>query len=253
MGVGNDPRYTNTVCFDPFPFPNTTDELLKNRIRNSAEKLDTLRKEVLARHPDLTLTKLYTVLDALRAAEAAATVLSKKDRDVAERGCVSLIRQYHDAIDADVAEAYGWGDLVVQEKDRPSTSSGRTVWVEGVDELILERLVALNKVRAAEEAQGIVRWLRPDFQKPGYVAPKVQGALPMAEPIKSADILEWPTKLAEQVVAVAGVVERAGRPVDARAVARSFKGKRAGTVLPVLDALSGMGRLRKLQDGRYAA
>ena len=71
-----------------------------------------LRKQVLERHDDLTLTKLYNVLEALRAAEAEGKVLSDKDRDIAERGCVSLIRQYHDEIDVAVAEAYGWGDLI---------------------------------------------------------------------------------------------------------------------------------------------
>jgi len=110
LGVGNDPRYNKSRCFDPFPFPNTSDEALKARIRDTAEKLDGLRKDVLARHADLTLTGLYNTLEALRAAEAAGTVLSDKERDVATRGCVSLIRQYHDAIDAAVAEAYGWDD-----------------------------------------------------------------------------------------------------------------------------------------------
>lgn len=253
MGAGNDPRYQNEVCFDPFAFPGTFDEALKTAIRKSAEDLDSLRKAVLARHGDLTITELYNVLDALRAAEAAGTLLSDKDRDVAERGCVSLFRQYHDAIDVGVAEAYGWGDLIIQEKDRPSTSSGRTVWVAGADELILERLVALNKERAAEEARGIVRWLRPEYQQAGYVAPIVQKSLDLPAEAKGADILPWPASLPEQVVAVAGVVERAGRPVDAGAVAKAFKGKRASTVTPVLDALAGMGRLRKLEDGRFAA
>jgi hypothetical protein len=248
------PRYNNSRCFEPFPFPDTSDEALKARIRDSAEKLDALRKEVLARHSDLTLTKLYNVLDALRVAEAAGMVLSDKDRDVAERGCVSLIRQYHDAIDVAVAEAYGWGDLIVEGKSSPSTSSGRTVWMAGADEIILERLVALNKVRAAEEARGIVRWLRPDYQQAGYVAPVVQKSLDLPEEAKAgADILPWPAALPEQVVAVAGVVERAGRPIDAGAVARAFKGKRAASVTPVLDALAGMGRVRKLEGGRYAA
>ena len=31
---------------------------------------------------------------------------------------------------------------------------------------ILERLVSLNAERAAEEARGVIRWLRPEFQKP---------------------------------------------------------------------------------------
>ena len=252
-GVGNDPRYNKTRCFDPFPFPETSDEALKERIRDAAEKLDALRKEVVERHPDLTLTKLYNVLDALRAAEGSGGTLSEKDRDIAERGCVSLIRQYHDEIDAAVAEAYGWADLI-EGKDGASTSSGRTSWISEADEIILERLVALNKERATEEARGNVRWLRPEFQAPGYVAPQEQVAMPLPEVEKvGAEVLEWPAKLPEQVVAVASIVERAGRPVAANDVARAFKGKRAGTVAPVLDALSGMGRLRKLNDGRYAA
>ena len=133
---------------------------------------------------------------------------------------------------------------------RAATSPSRG----GVDEIILERLVALNKERAAEEAKGKVRWLRPEYQAPGYVAPAEQAtlALPVEEK-PTAEILEWPSKLPEQVVAVAGIGERAGRPVAANDVARAFKGKRAGAVAPVLDALAGMGRLRKLADGRFAA
>ena len=235
MGVGNDPRYQNEVCFDPFPFPDTSDEALKDRIRDAAEKLDALRKDVLARHDDLTLTKLYNVLEALRAAEKAGTVLSEKERDIATRGCVSLIRQYHDTIDAAVAEAYGWpADLT--------------------DEEILERLVALNKQRAAEEAKGEIKWLRPDFQKPGYAAAKEQKTLALPEaPLPSAEILPWPTSLPEQFTAVAAVVDRAARPIAANDVARAFKNKNAKGVAPVLDTLAGMGRLRKLEDGRFAA
>jgi hypothetical protein len=171
----------------------------------------------------------------LRVAERARTVLSPRERDIAERGCVSLIRQYHDEIDTAVAEAYGW------PADLP-------------DEEVLERLVALNKDRTEEEARGKVRWLCPEFQAPGYVAPAEQIAVPLPEAAKPmAEVLEWPGKLPDQVVAVAGVVARSGRPVAAGDVARAFKGRRAPTVLPVLDALAGMGRVRKLEDGRYAA
>jgi hypothetical protein len=229
------PVYVNLTCFDPFPFPDTSDAALKDRISNAAEKLDALRKEVLNRHSDLTLTKLYNVLDALRVAEKAGTVLSDKDRDVATRGRVSLIGQYHDTIDAAVAEAYGWAtDLS--------------------DEEILERLVALNKQRTAEEAKGEIKWLRPDFQKPGYVAPKEQKTLALPETaVATAEILEWPKALPEQFTAVAAVVDRAAKPIAANDVARVFKGKNAKGVIPVLDTLAGMGRLRKLEDGRYAA
>ncbi|MDE0878030.1 MAG: class I SAM-dependent DNA methyltransferase [Sphingomonas bacterium] len=232
-------RYNKSRCFDPFPFPDPSDDALESRIREAAERLDALRKDVLARHDDLTLTKLYNGLEALRAAEAAGGVLSAKDRDIAERGCVSLIRQYHDTIDDLVADAYGWGDD----------------WRSGAltDTVILDRLVALNKLRAAEEAQGKVRWLRPDFQAPGYVAPAHQETMALPEAVAVATVLAWPATLPDQVVAVAQVVERAGRPIAANDVARAFKGKNAKGVAPVLDALAGMGRLRKLANDRYAA
>lgn len=231
MGVGDDPRYNKTRCFDPFPFPIDVREDLKDRIRRSAESLDALRKQVLEAHTDLTLTELYNLLESLR----AGRTFSEDERDMHDRGLVSLIRQYHDEIDAAVAEAYGW----------PLDLS---------DEQILERLVALNKERAAEEAGGLVRWLRPEFQAPGYVKPAEQVGLALPEAERpSATILEWPKALPEQVVAVAAVVERSGRPIAANDVARAFRSKRANTVAPVLDALAGMGRLRKLRDGRYAA
>lgn len=235
QGAGNDYVYNHTICFDPFPFPKTSDEALKSRIRDAAEKLDALRKEVLARHADLTLTKLYNTLEALRAAQKAGSVLDLKARDIAERGCVSLIKEYHDEIDAAVAEAYGW----------PADLS---------DEEILERLVALNKERAAEEAKGKVRWLRPEFQAPGYKAPaeQVTMALPEIATAKTAKAA-WPKALPDQFTAVAAVVARAGRPIAANDVAGAFQGKNAKGVAPVLDTLAGMGQLRKLEDGRYAA
>ena len=69
----------------------------------------------------------------------------------------------------------------------------------------------------------------------------------------SADILAWPAALPDRFVAVAAVVDRAGKPIAANDVARAFKGTNAKGVGPVLDTLAGMGRLRKLEDGRYAA
>jgi len=54
-----------------------------------------------------------------------------------------VLRQLHDDLDAAVFDAYGW----------PASLP---------DEEILERLVALNAERAAEEQRGLVRWLRPE-------------------------------------------------------------------------------------------
>lgn len=231
MGVGNDSVYVKSRCFDPFPFPADVPELLKDRIRAEAEALDALRKRVLEQHEELTLTKLYNVLEALR----AGRTLSEAERDIHDRGLVTLIRQHHDAIDALVAEAYGW------PADLP-------------DEEILVRLVALNKERAAEEARGLVRWLRPEFQAPDYQAPVAQ-TLDLGEAAVALPdtVIPWPGSLPDQFGAVQAILTGAGAPLAAQDVARAFKGKRASTVRPVLDALAGIGMARRLADGRYAA
>jgi hypothetical protein len=230
--VGPTPTWTNTTCFEPFPFPADVPDLLKARIRAEAEALDALRKQVLAAHDDLTLTGLYNVLEALKAGRA----LTDKERDIHDRGLVTLIRQHHDAIDTAVAEAYGW----------PADLS---------DEDILTRLVALNKQRAAEEAKGQIRWLRPAFQAPGAVAPQVNATLDLGDaPVTApATIIPWPKTLPEQVSAVAAILSAAPAPQHPNEIARAIKGTNAKGVTPVLDALTAIGQARKLADGRYAA
>ncbi|MFD2817157.1 hypothetical protein ACFSYD_26380 [Paracoccus aerius] len=68
MGVGNDPTYNHSDCFNPFPFPDAT-EVQKSRLRALGEELDAHRKAQQAAHPRLTLTALYNVLEKLRAGE----------------------------------------------------------------------------------------------------------------------------------------------------------------------------------------
>jgi hypothetical protein len=225
------PRYNNSRCFDPFPFPADVLEPLKAKIRSEAKDLDALRKRALETHADLTLTKLYNVLEALREGRP----LTDTERDMHDRGLVTLIRQHHDAIDSLVAEAYGW----------PADLS---------DEEILTRLVALNKQRAAEEAKGLIRWLRPEYQAPEYAAPVTQ-TLDLGDAAVALldNVIPWPTTLPEQVSAVQSVLAGAQAPLAPQDVARAFKGKRAATVRPVLDALTGIGMARRLKDGRYAA
>ncbi len=231
LGMGDDPVYVKSRCFDPFPFPADVPELLKDNIRAEAEALDALRKRVMAEHEDLTLTKLYNVLEALKDGRA----LTEGERGIHDKGLVTLIRQHHDALDALVAQAYGWeADLA--------------------DEEILSRLVALNKMRIVEETKGVIRWLRPEYQAPDYTAP-VNATLDLGEataPVPD-NIIPWPEKLPDQVSAVAAILSGSDVPLAPQDVARNFKGKRAATVAPVLEALAGIGMARRLKDGRYAA
>ena len=85
------PRYIKTLCFETFPFPDPTPEL-KERIRDLGERLDGHRKKRQALHPDVTLTGMYNVLEALRSGRE----LTAKERDIHEKGLVAILRQLHD-------------------------------------------------------------------------------------------------------------------------------------------------------------
>ncbi|MBS3910986.1 MAG: class I SAM-dependent DNA methyltransferase [Hydrogenophaga sp.] len=152
------PRYNKTRCFETFPFPSDDTGLtpaLTERIRQLAEQLDAHRKARQAAFESVTLTGMYNVLDKLRRHEP----LTAKDKTLHEQGLVSVLQSLHDELDAAVLMAYGWSDLGAVPW---SDEAARAAWTE----TLLERLVALNAKRAAEEAAGMVRWLRPAFQDP---------------------------------------------------------------------------------------
>lgn len=98
-----------------------------------------------------------------------------------------------------------------------------------------------------------MRYQRLEFKDPGQCEP-VAATLDLAEAaVPVCNVIPWPTTLPEQVGAVQSILAAAAAPLGAADIARSFKGKRAATVRPVLDALAGLGMARRLNDGRYAA
>jgi len=231
LGVGNDPVYVKTRCFETFPFPDSTDDQ-KSRIREIAERLDAHRKRQLALHPTLTMTDMYNVLEALRANET----LTAKQRAIHDQGLITVLRQLHDELDAAVAAAYGW-DAALADAD------------------ILDRLVALNRARAEEESRGTVRYLRPAYQQP-HVVPASAGTaaiqsdlgLPSSDlrpPTSAPQPLAWPSSLADQIALVRGVIHQtAWQQTDgAKTLARHFTGVRAPTVQRLVDALAALGHV----------
>jgi hypothetical protein len=224
------PRYNKSLCFDPFPFPDPT-EARKARLRSLGEQLDAHRKAQQQAHPKLTLTDMYNVLEKLRAGERIAG----RDREIYDQGLVGILRDLHDRIDAAVAEAYGW----------PADLS---------DDDILHRLVALNRERAAEEARGLVRWLRPDYQNPqgrAAVATADQGAMDLG-PTDTATKAPWPRSLPEQIAAVRAVLHDLGQATPEE-IARRFERGRAGTIRPLLESLTALGHARLDDAGRFVA
>jgi hypothetical protein len=152
---------------------------------------------------------------------------------------VSVLKQLHDDLDAAVAAAYGWpADLDEQD--------------------ILQNLVDLNHQRAAEEAEGHIRYLRPETQNPdgpqatqeelttlrqGSGQAKGAKKKPDLRPLTS-DLRRqpWPKTLPEQIRTVRTVL--ASMPTDSTPgqIAKRIKGARKAKVeeiLHVLHELSG--------------
>jgi hypothetical protein len=236
LGVGNDHTYNHTECFDTFPFPDPSEDL-RQKLCDAGEELDATRKRVLAEHPDLTLTGLYNVLEKLKSGEA----LSDKDEDVKHRGLVLILKELHETIDRLTAEAYGW----------PADLS---------DEEILEKLVALNAERAKEEADGQIRWLRPDYQIPRFAKGTAakSGELDLGETVVAIDAGKpvFPKDRYEQPLAVEAILAASPEPLDAATLSRAFKGggKRIEPrVAQVLVTLTRYGRATALRGGKYAA
>ncbi|HRK39669.1 MAG TPA: hypothetical protein PK347_14915, partial [Burkholderiaceae bacterium] len=321
LGVGNDPVYVKTRCFEAFPFPEEHTGLtpaLRERIATLAQHIDDHRKRVLGLppvtalspaslspsptahmqalaglgqsgagradfgafdrmrpgppptdtappgsitpngeakapvHKDLTLTNLYNVREALRAGRP----LTDKEKAIHTLGLVGVLHSLHTELDAAVLQAYGWADLSTGLASAPDTEPHTVATAE-----LLHRLVALNTRRAAEEAQGTVRWLRPDFQNPGkntaitFVkqeqsslinqavessevdervvennsvdsAPNSASAAATAASATAVPVTQpWPSTLPEQVRAVAQVLVASPVPLSVDALAQRFKGK----------------------------
>jgi type I restriction-modification system DNA methylase subunit len=227
------PTYVKSNSFEKFPFP-ICGEAEKERIRKLAEELDAHRKRVQAQH-GLTLTGLYNVLEKLRAGEK----LTDKEKLIHDKGFVSVLKQLHDDLDAAVFAAYGW----------PATLT---------DAEILERLVALNAERAAEEKRGVIHWLRPEYQAKSQkelVLPASQDKPAKKTRAKTAKSVRktksaWPKALAERVQVVEAALHAVGAPVAPADLAKQFKRAKPADVLEILQTLVTLGRARK-QGGQF--
>ena len=228
LGVGNDAVYAKTQCFDPFPFPAAT-PAQRAAIAARAEELDAFRKARLAAHAHLTLTGLYNALALLRSGRS----LTGAQRDVHEAGQISILGELHDRLDAVVADAYGW-PVALPEAD------------------IVARIVALNAERLREEADGVIRWLRPEYQVPQAKLPvAAQTDMDIATDQAVASLV-WPREEGAQYVALRALLRQG--PASPRDLGRRMRGAPRGDRLPrMLKTLVELGLARPLEGGRYTA
>ncbi|WP_187334600.1 class I SAM-dependent DNA methyltransferase [Novosphingopyxis iocasae] len=261
LGVGNDATYNHTGCFNPFPFPALADAQ-SAYLDQLGERLDAFRKERLAAHDFLTMTDMYNVLERYRELDAKADVvpLSEKELDIAKAAQITVLKEIHDDIDAQVFAAYGWEDLgkrLVGKPGATTPSPHKSADQEAAEEELLVRLVALNQERAAEEKRGQVRWLRPEYQRP-RLAHKVKGQDALDIELVEAGVVEeraWPAKDLDQIRALRDLLHEAEAPLPADALATLFKGrttpKRKARVADVLETLVATGAARHTDEGYF--
>ena len=113
---------------------------------------------------------------------------------------------------------------------------------------IVARVVALNLARRAEEAEGLVHWLRPEFQAPTEHRRAAQSVMPIEEG-SDAVLPRWPTREPDRFVALrAALAASPGKPAD---LTRRFDSASAAKVREMLETLAALGQARLGPDGRY--
>lgn len=224
------PRYNKSRCFETFPFPDPSDDQ-RCRIRDLAEQLDAHRKSRQAEHPGLTLTAMYNALEKLRLGQP----FTPTEKKAHEQALGTVLLTLHQELDRAVAQAYGW----------PADLS---------EEQILSRLVALNAERAAEEARGQIRWLRPAYQAPDTVTAKQQAvALPVDVPAVSTDEplapVLWPRDETGRVAVLLKTLRDLRREATAKDIAARIKGASPAAIDRLAQTLTTHGLIRRGETG----
>ena len=149
-GVGNDPTYNATTCFETFPFPEgltpdipAADYATDPRViavATAARRLNELRENWL--NPADLVQRVPEAVPGfpdrlLSVDETAAAILKERTLTKLYNARPAWLDHAHRDLDAAVASAYGWSDW---NADQPLA-----------DAVILERLFKLNQERAAQE------------------------------------------------------------------------------------------------------
>lgn len=121
---------------------------------------------------------------------------------------------------------------------------------------LIIRLVKLNKERAREEANGRVRWLRPEYQaldakQIGADLATTTAASITGSPVAAATTgkLTWPKSLREQIEVVRSQLSVTPQTTDM--LATVYKRKPTKSVAQVLSALEGLGHVQLREDIWY--
>ena len=148
-------------------------------------------------------------------------------------------------MDRVVFDAHGWNDLADKLVGKPGATTplpDKPADQAEAEEELLTRLVALNAQRAAEEAQGHIRWLRPAYQAPEASQSSADLSHKEVEQttVAAAEGKQtWPKSMPEQVAAIRALLSKG--PQSCEVLAEQFKRKPAKAIEQVLAALHVLG------------
>jgi hypothetical protein len=169
---------------------------------------------------------MYNVVEKLRASEE----LTEQEINIYNSGLIGILREIHDDLDRAVLEAYGWPSTLTTEE-------------------ILSRIVALNAERRAEEAGGLIRWLRPEYQAPNAVAIQAAlgGLIPTETPAAPRRKQPWPGSISDQFRAVKDAL-RATPLQTPNQIAANFRPASRTRIAEILQTLTTLGQTRQIED-----
>ncbi len=292
---GNTPRYNKTRCFDPFPFPDATleqkekirqlgERLDRHRKQVQAQHpeititgmynlLEKLRKGENFTDKDReynnkalvsTLKQIHDELDNAVLEAYGWEDLKYPPQSPLERG---------EALDLSSPSSQGGvrgGFLPQSEEIYPPQSPlerGEAIdlsspplqgGVRGgfdITEIILDRLVSLNAQRAEEERNGLIRWLRPEYQAPNEVRTQtvMEGVTESEEiAIAPAEVKTFPKQPKDQLAAIRDLLRTSNNPWTIAQIAAQFKNgsKNKSAISENLERLEWFGILYCYEDGQ---
>jgi len=104
----------------------------------------------------------------------------------------------------------------------------------------------LEKLRAAEERAGQIRWLRPEFQQTADTQTGMDiDTQEVAPAAKTPSKQPWPATLPDRVRAVRDNLIQMPTPGSAEAIARQFTRARVPEVHAILETLAALGQAHR--------
>jgi hypothetical protein len=150
-------RYAPSDCFETFPTPKILSNETIKELKESGEKYDTHRKELM-NYLNLGLTKVYNLFHKKNLSTDDLINETKKNEEFCKKGLelILQLRDLHKKMDLIVLNAYGWTDINLRHdiydlEYLPENDRVRYTIHPDARKEVLKRLLELNHTLYEEE------------------------------------------------------------------------------------------------------